>query len=168
MRKILVGVMGPGDEASNNAEATAFELGQLIAKEDWVLLSGGRNVGVMEAVNKGAKSQNGLTLGILPLSDQSQTSAYIDLTLLTGMGSARNNIEILSADALIVVAESLGAGTASEACLALKAKKPIILLGPDTNTQTFFQNLGKEFTHIVSTPQEAIDKTKEILSSHDN
>ena len=36
--------------------ATAFALGQAIAKEGWVLLSGGLEAGVMEAVNEGAKN----------------------------------------------------------------------------------------------------------------
>src|SRR5260221_3803828 len=158
MRKTLVGVMGPGDAASQKAEEMGFVLGKLIAKEGWVVLSGGRNAGVMEAVNKGAKSENGLTLGILPISDNSHTSEYVDMTVLTGMGSARNNIEILSADALIVVAESMGSGTASEACLAIKAKKPIILLAPDTTAKSFFENLSKTLTHTVKTPEEAIAK----------
>jgi len=166
MRKILVGVMGPGDKASQKAIDMAFTLGNMIAKESWVVLSGGRNAGVMEAVNKGAKSENGLTLGILPISDNSHTSEYVDMTILTGMGSARNNIEILSADALIVVAESMGSGTASEACLAIKSNKPIILLAPDQTAQAFFEGLNKDLTHTVSTPEEAIAKAKDLL--HNN
>lgn len=168
MRKVLIGVMGPGDAASPKAVEMAFTLGQLIAKEGWVLLSGGRNSGIMDAVNKGAKSKNGLTVGIIPAVDNSHTSGDVDIAIVTGMGSARNNINILTADALIVVAESIGSGTASEACLALKAKKPIILVAPDITTQTFFENLARHLTHTVLTPQEAIAKAKEIISSHDN
>jgi len=164
MRKALIGVMGPGDNASENAIQMGFELGSLIAKEGWVTLSGGRDKGVMGSVNKGAKSQNGLTLGIIPASDNSYTSDDVDIAIVTGMGSARNNINILSADALIVVAESIGSGTASEACLALKANKSIVLLSPDNTTQSFFENLGKDLTHTVQTPQKAITKVKELLS----
>ncbi len=63
---IVIGVMGAGEQASDIDIQLALALGRLIAKEDWVLLSGGRNVGVMDAVNKGAKSEGGLTIGIMP------------------------------------------------------------------------------------------------------
>ncbi len=160
MKKILIGVMGPGDNASEKAIQMGFELGQLIATQGWVVLSGGRDAGVMEAVNKGAQSKDGLTVGLLPSNDNSHTSSSVDIAILTGMGSARNNIEILSADALIIVCESIGSGTASEACLAIKSKKSIILLSPDPTTQTFFENLGKDLVHTVTSPQEAIDLIK--------
>ena len=66
MRKIIIGVMGRGENATANDLQNAYILGQLIAKQGWVLLTGGRNVGVMDAVSKGAKSADGLTIGILP------------------------------------------------------------------------------------------------------
>ena len=165
MRKILVGVMGPGDNASEKAIEMGFALGELIAQEGWVTLSGGRDKGVMGSVNKGAKSKNGLTIGIIPALDNSHTSEDIDISIVTGMGSARNTINILSADALIIVAESMGPGTASEASLALKAKKSIVLLAPDNATQTFFENLGKELTHTVKTSQEAIAKVHQLFKT---
>lgn len=163
MRKRLIGVMGPSDNASKAAITTAFELGKLIAQEGWVVLSGGRNAGVMDSVNKGAKSVDGLTIGLLPFADNTKTSEYVDLAILTGMGSARNNIEILSCDALIIVSESMGSGTASEAALALKAKKQIILLSPNEITVKFFENLGKELVFITKTPEETITYIKKML-----
>ena len=64
--------MGSGDKAQPQDTVTAFALGQAIAKEGWVLLSGGRKSGVMEAVNEGAKNADGnaLTIGILPGKDK--------------------------------------------------------------------------------------------------
>lgn len=49
MRKIVIGVMGPGDNATPSDLQNAYELGKSIAQEGWVLLTGGRNVGVMDA-----------------------------------------------------------------------------------------------------------------------
>ncbi|MBV8883772.1 MAG: cytochrome, partial [Chroococcidiopsidaceae cyanobacterium CP_BM_RX_35] len=85
MRKIIVGVMGPGDNATATDLKNARELGQLIALQGWVLLTGGRNVGVMDAASAGAKAANGLTIGILP--DRTNTiSAAVDIAIITDMG----------------------------------------------------------------------------------
>jgi len=123
--KIIVGVMGGGQVSETDRER-AFRLGQLIAKHGWVLLNGGRNCGIMDASAKGAKSVGGLTIGILPDDNPGRASEYIDIPVLTGMGSARNAINVLSSD--IVVACSGGAGTLSEIALALKAGKTVVLL----------------------------------------
>ncbi|MGL5878122.1 MAG: cytochrome, partial [Xenococcaceae cyanobacterium] len=61
MRKIVIGVMGAGEGARDSDRDLAFELGKLIATKGWVLLTGGRKVGVMEAAGAGAKSVGGLT-----------------------------------------------------------------------------------------------------------
>jgi Predicted Rossmann fold nucleotide-binding protein len=66
MKKTIIGIMGPGESATSTDLENAYQLGQLIAEAGWILLTGGRNVGVMDAANKGAKSANGLTVGILP------------------------------------------------------------------------------------------------------
>lgn len=65
MRKFIVGVMGGGEAASPETYSMAYRLGELIAKEGWVLLNGGRPTGVMEASAKGARENSGLTVGIL-------------------------------------------------------------------------------------------------------
>ena len=101
--KPVVGVMGSGKSDRPQDTVTAFELGKAIAENGWILLSGGRKSGVMEAVNEGAKSVAGaaLTIGIVPDSDKRQLSDYVDVGIVTGMGSARNNINILSSDVVI-------------------------------------------------------------------
>src|SRR6185312_1108900 len=127
VRRFVVGVMGAGDNARPQDEKLAFDLGLAIARENWVLLSGGRNSGIMDAVNKGAKSGSGLTIGIVPGSDTKQLSDAVDVAVITDMGSARNNINVLSSH--VVVACGIGgAGTASEIALALKGRRPVILL----------------------------------------
>jgi uncharacterized protein (TIGR00725 family) len=164
MRKTVVGVMCPGDKAPQSAIDTAYALGKLIAQEGWILLSGGRKQGAMGAVNEGAKSANGLTVGIIPTKDNENTSDFVDISIITDMGSARNNINVLSSDALIIITDGMGAGTVSEAALALKAKKHIILLGTDKVTISFFQKLENDLVAIVETPQEAIAQVKKLIS----
>ena len=95
MKKIIIGVMGPGDEARPEDIARARTLGALIAKKGWVLLSGGRNSGVMHAVNEGASNAGGLTVGVLPYKDPEGISSFVDIPIISDMGSGRNNINVL-------------------------------------------------------------------------
>jgi uncharacterized protein (TIGR00725 family) len=155
MRKIIVGVMGPGANATAIDLENAYQLGKLIAEAGWVLLTGGRNQGVMDAASKGAKAANGLTIGILPSSDVNTASDAVDIAIVTDLGNARNNINVLSSD--VVIACGMGAGTASEIALALKVNKKVILLNNDDYSKAFFQNLAKEQVFIVENPASAIE-----------
>ena len=83
--KIKIGVMGSGNDADPKDIKNAYELGKAIAEKGWIVLSGGRNVGVMEASLKGAKDGGGITIGILPGNDSSKTSEYVDIEILTDL-----------------------------------------------------------------------------------
>lgn len=148
--------MGAGDEASPADLTRAFELGQLLAREGWVVLSGGRNAGVMREVNRGAKSVAGsLTIGILPGADDSAAAPDVDVAIVTGMHNARNNINVLSSR--VIFACGLGGpGTVSEVALALKAHKPVILVGVDDPTSQFFRRLAGEHLFCADTATEAV------------
>ena len=161
MRKIIVGVMGPGDKATAKDLQNAYELGKLIAQQQWILLTGGRNVGVMDAASKGAKSTNGLVLGILPDDSKRGISEAVDIAIFTDMGNARNNINILSSD--LVIACGMGAGTASEIALALKGNKQVILLTDDVESKVFFQKMSPNNVYLVDEAQEAIATAQTIL-----
>jgi uncharacterized protein (TIGR00725 family) len=128
-RPLIIGVMG-GGRVSSRAVAEAYELGMLIARQGWILLNGGRNVGVMEASARGAAEHGGLTVGILPDADRSRMADSIHIPICTGLGSARNAINVLSSD--VVVACAGGPGTISEIALALKHEKPVITLNMPT------------------------------------
>ena len=161
MRRFVVGVMGAGEGAREEDVQTAFLLGELIAREGWVVLSGGRNVGIMEAVNRGAKTVAGsLTLGILPTA-QADVSNFVDLVITTEMGNARNNINVLSSD-VVVSCGAGGAGTASEVALAIKARRPVILLGADEASRTFFLKLGAGGVTTADSAASVIERIKEM------
>ncbi len=161
--KIIIGVMGPGDKATATDLDNAFELGKLIAQQGWVLLTGGRNVGVMDAASQGAKSADGLTIGILPGNHPQGISEAVDIAIFTDMGNARNNINVLSSH--VVIACGMGAGTASEIALALKSGKPVILLTNDESSKTFFQQLAPENVYLVDRVENAIATIQTILNS---
>ncbi|MFB2878956.1 TIGR00725 family protein [Floridanema aerugineum] len=162
MRKTIIGVMGPGNNATNLDLENAYQLGKLIAQAGWVLLTGGRNEGVMDAASKGAKAANGLTVGILPSSDITTASLAVDIAIVTDLGNARNNINVLSSD--VIIACGMGAGTASEIALALKANKKVILLNNDENSQDFFQSLAKNQVAIAQNPASAIELVTQFLA----
>jgi len=161
MRKIAIGVMGTGENATDSDRTSAYELGKAIALQGWVLLTGGRNTGVMNAASRGAKSADGLTIGILPGNDTNDVSKAVDIAIVTGMGNARNNINVLSSD--VIIACGTGAGTVSEIALALKANKPVILLNPETESQNFWQKLSPKNIFVVSNVEVAIATIKTLI-----
>lgn len=161
MRKIIIGVMGPGEGATDVDLANASRLGQLIATEGWVLLTGGRNTGVMDAASRGAKAAGGLTVGILPGNNLKGVSEAVDIAIVTDMGNARNNINVLSAD--LVIACGMGTGTVSEIALALKNGKKVVLLDQNSNFQHFCQNICPDRVFLANSPEEAIELVKKLL-----
>ena len=106
--------------------AVAEEVGRLIAGAGIVLVCGGLG-GVMEAACRGAKTADGVTLGILPGLDRSEGNRHLDFSVCTGVGHARNLAVASSGDAVIAIGG--GFGTLSEIGLAGKTGRPVVLLG---------------------------------------
>ncbi len=149
----VVGVMGGGEGTSAEICRQAYTLGSLIAQEGWVLLNGGRAAGVMEASARGAREAGGLTVGILPGKDLMGASPHVDIPIVTGLGDARNYINVLSSSVVVVLPG--GAGTLSEAALALKNGKTIITLGfPLPEVLEKYRRRGLVLK--ASSPEEAI------------
>jgi hypothetical protein len=161
-RRPIVGVMGPGAGATPVDLRHAEELGSLIAREGWIVLSGGRAEGVMDAVCRGAQRAGGLTVGVLPDDDDAGASDAVDIAIVTGLGSARNNIIVLSSQA--VVACGIGAGTASEVALAIKAGKPVVLLGAGPEAAALFGKLGGPLVRVAENPTAAVALLKGALA----
>jgi uncharacterized protein (TIGR00725 family) len=120
-----IGVMGPS-RCSERTLDLARRTGACIAREGGILICGG-GAGVMEAASRGARESGGMTLGILPGSAAAEANPYVDIPIVTGMGHARNVINVLTSQAIIAI--SGGPGTLSEIALALKCGTPVIGLG---------------------------------------
>jgi uncharacterized protein (TIGR00725 family) len=163
-RRPVIGVMGGGEAASAGECAAAETFGRLVAESGWVLLCGGRAVGIMEAAARGANEAGGFVVGILPGRDDDPAvvSAHLDLVILTGMGDARNAVNVLSSH--VVVACPGGPGTVSEVALALKSGRPVVLLGWDAPTQVFPTYLASGALRIVATPDAARDMVATLLA----
>jgi len=162
MRKPVIGVMG-GSKASAAVYAQARQLGSLIAQRGWVLLNGGRNQGVMAASAEGAKLAGGTVIGILPDSTDSRASPHLDIAIMTDLGDGRNLLNVLSSDVVIACPGKLG--TLSEAVLALKRHKRVILLGWQLTDPQFkhFIKTG-QLTHAAS-PSEAVEQAAKALET---
>jgi hypothetical protein len=122
MSKKIIAVIGAGT-AEESLLKIAEEVGQRIARKDAILICGGLG-GVMEAASKGARSDGGTTVGILPQNHKNEANPYIDIPVATGLGEGRNVIIARSADAIIAVGGEYG--TLSEIAFGLRMGKSVI------------------------------------------
>jgi uncharacterized protein (TIGR00725 family) len=141
---IIVGVIGAAEAAAEECE-TAEEVGREIAKRNGFLVCGGLG-GVMEAACRGAKSEDGLTIGIIPGFNSSDANPYVDISIVTGMSHARNIIVVRSSSVIIAIGG--GYGTLSEIAFALKLGIPVIGI----NTWEVSADIKS-----AATPKEAVD-----------
>ena len=157
--RTVIGVMGGGNADAATMEA-AHRVGVLVAESGWVLLNGGRDAGVMRASAAGASSADGLTVGLLPDEDTAQVAPGIDIAIPTGMGDARNVLNVLASN--VVIAMRGGAGTISEVAHALKLGRPVVAidfrLGPEFDG---YRDAGR-LTDVTG-PEEAIVRVHELL-----
>ncbi|MCS7299826.1 MAG: TIGR00725 family protein [Thermodesulfovibrio sp.] len=118
----IIGVIGAG-EAEKELLDLAEKVGRLLAKENVIVVTGGLG-GVMEAACKGAYSEGGVTVGILPTDKKEDANPYVKIPIPTGMGEMRNSLIVRASDALIAIGG--GYGTLSEIALALKTGKKVV------------------------------------------
>jgi len=121
-----VAVVGGGEVDAETA-ALAETVGRELARRGAVVVCGGLG-GVMEAVCKGAKTEGGTTVGILPTDNRYAANEFVDVAIATGLGEARNAIVVRAADVVIAINGEFG--TLSEIALALRTGTPVV--GIDT------------------------------------
>jgi len=120
--KLRVAVVG-GARCSAEMATLAEEIGRELARRGCVVVTGGLG-GVMEAACRGAKSENGLTVGILPGLHDRDANDHVDIAIVTGLSHARNAIVVRSADAVIAINGQYG--TLSEIALSLTQATPVV------------------------------------------
>ena len=148
---MIIAVIGAG-RCSEDVAEIAEAVGRELARRGIALVCGGMG-GVMEAACRGAKSEGGLTIGILPGFSRHDANPYVDIPVVTGLGEARNIIVVRTAQAVIAV--DGGYGTLSEIAYALKLGIPVVGLG----TWQLAKG-GRMVSAIVeaATPAEAVEK----------
>jgi uncharacterized protein (TIGR00725 family) len=122
---LFVTVIGASDCSAEESKL-AEEVGRELARRGATLICGGLE-GVMEAACRGAYSQGGITIGILPGNSRKDANPYVRIPIVTGMGYTRNAIVAKSGQAVIAIGGRYG--TLSEIAYALQSDIPVIGLG---------------------------------------
>lgn len=149
--KKFIAVIG-GSQCSSQEAKLAEEVGREIARQDAIVVCGGLG-GVMEATCKGAQSEGGVTIGILPGDNRQLANSYVQIPIVTGIGYARNAMVVKSAQAVIAIGGSYG--TLSEISYALQSGIPVI----GFNTWEISRNGQPDNSIILAqNPTEAVSK----------
>jgi len=160
MRALQILVIGyNSDYCTEIAYDIAYKTGREIALSNNILITGGLG-GVMEAACKGAIEHNGLTIGIIPYEDINNANKYCKVVICTGIGYARNYINVYSSDGVIIIGG--GVGTLIEAGIAYMKRKPIVAIrGSGGIADNYIDKYIDERNLIkikgVNTPKEAVD-----------
>jgi uncharacterized protein (TIGR00725 family) len=166
MTAAVIGAARCDDDELQLAEA----LGEALVDEGFRLITGGLD-GVMRAASCGARRARGHrpgdVIGILPTYDPDDANPYVEISICTGMGHARNVIVVASAD--VVFAIGGRSGTLSEMALAWKLEKPIIAVGDPRGwagriAGSAIDDRRQDVVHGPLSPGEAVRLGRELLS----
>jgi uncharacterized protein (TIGR00725 family) len=117
-------VIGPG-RCDERTAAVAYEVGAGLAGTGFTVVTGGE-LGAMEAASRGATEAGGFVVGVLPGLDRSKANPHADVTVVTGIGHARNLAVVASADVVVAVGGEWG--TLSEIAFAGVLRRPVVLV----------------------------------------
>lgn len=130
----------------------AEQIGGMLAQLGITVITGGRG-GVMEAACRGAAKAGGTTVGILPSSGINDANPWCSVVIPTGLGHARNVVNVLGGDFVIALGSS--AGTLSEVCFAWIYGRPILTV---KGFDRWLERTGSEFdSRSTSTIIECAD-----------
>lgn len=166
MKRLQIGLIGsagfeeyPNQKPDKNAYEIAYKIGKLIAQKKAILVCGGKS-GVMEEACRGAKENNGLTVGIISGNERGQANSYVDVEVVSGMNNCGEEaITISMSDGIIAIGG--GAGTLQEIALAYRNKKPIVSIKDifgwaDKLAGKYLDERKKIKIKSAKTPEEAI------------
>lgn len=175
MRRLQIGIMGSMADLnySEELEKLAQQLGEEIAKNNAILVFGAEkdSDSLSTAACRGARKNNGLTVGITYGKGLDIYEKNVDVVIATGMerGGGRELSLVLSCDAIITI--SGGSGTLNEITVAYQAGIPIIAL---ENSGGWSANLVGKFldsrnrVQIVSATDAVDAVEKAIAAVHHN
>lgn len=156
--KLKIGVMGSAhEELTSELIEKVKEIGQHIAKNDCILLTGAGTGLPYEAV-KSTKENGGFVVGFSPASNFKEhteilklPSESFDILVFTGLGFRGRCIPLIkSCDGIIVI--SGGVGTLNEVSIALYEGRPVGVL---TQTGGLTEKM-KEISNLYNTKDKTI------------
>ena len=151
-RRFLVSIIG-GHDCDEPTAKLAEEIGRTVAQEGGVVVCGGLT-GIMEAACKGARSEGGLTVGIIPGENKEDANRFVDIVVPTGMGYSRNALVAGTGDIIIALPGKYG--TLTEIAFALNSKKAVYGFGtwdiPGVEKLASLEDLREVLKKSVSKP----------------
>lgn len=166
MRKLQIGVMGSASDLnySNEMDKIAQRIGELIAQTNNILVFGAEKDydSLSASAQRGAKSKNGLTVGITYNKDKKILLDNVDVIIATGLdrGGGREFVLTLSCD--VIIAISGGSGTLTEMAIAYQADIPVIVIEgtggwADKLANEYLDARKRRLIIAVKTPEEAVE-----------
>ena len=154
---IMVGVIG-ASEADEQLCTVAEHVGEELASRGAIVICGGLT-GVMEAVCRGARKRDGMTVGIIPSDRKEDANPHVQIPIVTGIGVARNAIITRTADVVIAVGGQFG--TLSEIGYALSMGKTVVAI----DSWRLERATERQLPGLIhaSNPKEAVDTALESL-----
>ena len=130
----------------------ANDFGQALARNNWRLVYGAGDIGLMGAVARATQADGGATLGVIPTHLMQDEVAKTDLTqfIITETMHERKKVMLMNADAVVILPG--GAGSLDELFEALTWRqlglhsKPIFAL----NTNGFWTPLLGLIDHFIT------------------
>lgn len=143
---------GSRDGKNPNFATAAAETGQMLAENNWRLVYGAGDVGLMGRVANAVQSAGGMTFGVIPthLFDREVGKRDLDTFIITETMHERKKVMFMNADAVVVLPG--GAGSLDEFFEVLTWRqlglhaKPIYLL----NVDGFWDPLVGLLDHVVA------------------
>jgi uncharacterized protein (TIGR00725 family) len=123
--EIYIAVIG-ASQASDADLQVAERVGAALARAGAIVICGGGS-GVMTGASRGAASEGGTVVGILPSEDRASANEWVTIALPTGIGDLRNGLIVRACDAAVAVAGAYG--MLPEISLALAQDVPVVGLG---------------------------------------
>jgi len=161
----VCGSDGDDNDLRDHALDVAENVGRLIAKRGGILVCGGRG-GIMEAACRGVRSENGISVGIMPQTRE-EANEFVDIAIPTGIGHKRNFLVVSSGNAIIAIGGRWG--TLNEISYCMIFNKPLILIKgtggcvDEIINGNIMQNIESTY-YVVNTAEEAVDKAFELCN----
>ena len=167
MERLQIGVIGsagPEEYSKAKPDSKAYffaeEIGKIIALRNAILICGGKG-GIMEAACRGAKSENGITVGVVSGNSRGTCNPYVDVEVVSGaINCAEESLIITMSDALIILGG--GAGTLQEIATAYRNNKPLVTIDSIKGWGNKLANSFLDYREItkiesVKTAEEAVE-----------
>ncbi len=150
MSKSICVYCSSSDAVSASFFEVASQLGDAIARQEFTLVYGGGNIGLMGAIARSVRTRGGRVIGVIPGFMENRGLAFADADEMVVTVDMRSRKSVMEERADAFVALPGGFGTLEEVFEVLTLKqlglhnKPVVFL----NTDGFYDGLVGVFEHI--------------------